>query len=179
MVVHCRVVHERRRDHQCPHCSSRFGTAADMRRHCKTVHEKVRAHACIYCPEDVAFGTMGNLNKHIDTVHLKMREHACPYCKGVAFGTKSRGRNAISMPEAAVRRAFAAIDAAEVAGGVVLFTTGTYRIDGTLRVEASDVVLRGEGADATSRWQTPVSSRRETRWRLVGRSRPSSSLSTE
>ena len=41
-----------------------------------------------------------------------------------------------------------AIDAAEVAGGVVLFPTGTYRIDGTLRVEASDVVLRGEGPDS-------------------------------
>ena len=72
-----------------------------------------------------------------------------------------------------------AIAAAEVAGRVVWFPTGTYRIDGTLRVEASDVVLRGEGADSTSRWQTPASSRRETRWRLVGRSRPSSSLSTE
>ncbi len=38
-----------------------------------------------------------------------------------------------------------AIDAAEVAGGVVLVPAGTYRIDGMLRVEASNVIIRGEG----------------------------------
>jgi len=69
MVVHCRTVHERRRDHKCPHCSSRFGRASDMQTHCKTVHEKVRAHVCPNC-NGVAFGHMGHLNKHIDTVHL-------------------------------------------------------------------------------------------------------------
>ena len=40
----------------------------------------------------------------------------------------------------------AAIDDAELAGGVVFFPAGTFRIDGTLSVEASNVVLRGEGA---------------------------------
>lgn len=42
-----------------------------------------------------------------------------------------------------------AIDAAEVAGGVVLFGAGTYRIDDLLRVEASNVVLRGQGSGQT------------------------------
>ena len=74
-----RVVHEKRRDHKCPHCNSRFGTAGNMRTHCSNVHEKVRAHKCPHC---------NNLMKHTDTVHLKLREHACPNCPGVAFGDK-------------------------------------------------------------------------------------------
>jgi hypothetical protein len=41
----------------------------------------------------------------------------------------------------------AAIDAAEVAGGVVLVPEGTYRIEGTLRVTGSDMVLAGQGPD--------------------------------
>jgi hypothetical protein len=41
-----------------------------------------------------------------------------------------------------------AIDAAEQAGGgIVKVPAGTYRLDGTLKVEASRVVLRGEGPD--------------------------------
>jgi len=44
----------------------------------------------------------------------------------------------------------AAIDAAEVAGGaVVSLPAGLYMIDGTLRVGASRVVLRGAGPEAT------------------------------
>ena len=42
----------------------------------------------------------------------------------------------------------AAIDAAsEAGGGVVYFPGGLYRIDGTLKVESSGVVLRGAGPD--------------------------------
>ena len=72
-----------RREHQCPHCTSRFGTVSNMRAHCKTVHEKVRAHAS----PTVMASPSGNM--HIDTVHLKLRDHACPDCEGVAFGCKS------------------------------------------------------------------------------------------
>jgi len=43
----------------------------------------------------------------------------------------------------------AAIDAASVSGGVVRLGAGTYRVDGVLRVEASQVVLRGEGPERT------------------------------
>lgn len=43
----------------------------------------------------------------------------------------------------------AAIDAASVSGGVVHLGPGTYRVDGVLRVEASQVVLRGEGPERT------------------------------
>ncbi|MCP4641650.1 MAG: hypothetical protein GY851_14500 [bacterium] len=40
----------------------------------------------------------------------------------------------------------AAIDAAEVAGGVVFFPGGMYRIEGQLTVTASNVILRGDTA---------------------------------
>ncbi len=42
-----------------------------------------------------------------------------------------------------------AIDAASVSGGVVWIEAGTYRVQRPLRVEASHVVLRGEGPDRT------------------------------
>ncbi len=42
-----------------------------------------------------------------------------------------------------------ALDEAAVAGGVVLIPAGLYRVDGLLSVTASNVVLRGEGADQT------------------------------
>ncbi|MGM0575365.1 MAG: glycosyl hydrolase family 28-related protein [Myxococcota bacterium] len=49
----------------------------------------------------------------------------------------------------------AAVDAAEEAGGgVVLVPAGLYRVDGTLRVEGSRVVLRGEGPEDSRLWFT-------------------------
>lgn len=46
----------------------------------------------------------------------------------------------------------AVIDAASVAGGIVHLAAGTYRVDGTLSVTASNVVLRGDGPEATRLW---------------------------
>ena len=46
----------------------------------------------------------------------------------------------------------AAIDAASVAGGRVDLPAGTYRIDGTLVVTASDVALVGVGPDTQLRF---------------------------
>lgn len=43
----------------------------------------------------------------------------------------------------------AAIDAAYGSGGVVHFSKGTYRMDGRLNVNASNVVLDGEGSSST------------------------------
>lgn len=43
----------------------------------------------------------------------------------------------------------AALDEAAGAGGVVFLPAGLYRVDGLLSVTASNVVLRGEGADQT------------------------------
>ena len=48
----------------------------------------------------------------------------------------------------------AAIDAASVAGGVVLLPTGTLRVDDLLTVSASGVVLRGQGSAQTRLWFT-------------------------
>ncbi len=47
-----------------------------------------------------------------------------------------------------------AIDAAEVAGGVVYLPAGLYRCDGVLRVDAPGVAIRGDGADATKLYFT-------------------------
>ena len=47
---HVRVVHEKRRDHACPHCAAAFSEASDLTRHVRTVHEKRRDHACPTAP---------------------------------------------------------------------------------------------------------------------------------
>ena len=47
----------------------------------------------------------------------------------------------------------AAIEAAEN-GGVVWVPAGTYRIDGLLRIEQSNVVLAGEGPEKSRLWFT-------------------------
>jgi len=43
----------------------------------------------------------------------------------------------------------AAIDAAEVSGGIVFFPPGTYRIDSPLTIDSSNVHLIGSGSEAT------------------------------
>ena len=43
-MLACTVVHE-----ECPHCNSRFGRAGNTRQHCQTVHEKRRDHKCPHC----------------------------------------------------------------------------------------------------------------------------------
>ena len=72
LTRHIETVHEKRRDHACPHCPSAFGQKGDLKTHIKVVHEKRRDHACGYC-EGLAFGTAGNLKRHIDVVHLKIK----------------------------------------------------------------------------------------------------------
>ena len=69
---HIETVHEKRRDHACPHCPSAFGVKSHLTKHIKVVHEKRRDHACGYC-KDVAFGTAGTLKAHISAVHLKIK----------------------------------------------------------------------------------------------------------
>jgi DNA-directed RNA polymerase subunit RPC12/RpoP len=69
---HIETVHEKRRDHACPHCPSAFGQKSTLRTHVETVHEKRRDHACPYC-DGVAFGTAGTLKNHISAVHLKIK----------------------------------------------------------------------------------------------------------
>jgi len=41
-----RSVHEKRKDHPCPHCAAAFGTAGDLMRHMRAVHQKRKDHAC-------------------------------------------------------------------------------------------------------------------------------------
>ena len=66
-------MHEKRRDHACPHCKGvAFGEKGNLKTHIKVVHEKRRDHVCGYC-KGVAFGTASTLKKHIDVVHLKIK----------------------------------------------------------------------------------------------------------
>jgi hypothetical protein len=65
-------VHEKRRDHACPHCPNAFGHKSTLKTHIKTVHEKRRDHVCGYCT-GVAFGRAGDLKKHISAIHLKIK----------------------------------------------------------------------------------------------------------
>ena len=65
-------MHEKRRDHACPHCPCAFGEKGTLTNHIKIVHEKRRDHVCGYC-KGVAFGTAGTLKKHISAIHLKIK----------------------------------------------------------------------------------------------------------
>jgi len=39
-----RTVHEKRKDHACPHCAAAFGQASKLTTHVRVVHEKRRNH---------------------------------------------------------------------------------------------------------------------------------------
>ena len=67
MNKHVRTVHEKRRDHKCPHCAAAFGTADHLTRHVHAVHEQRRDHACLHCA--AAYGTLGGLTRHVRTQH--------------------------------------------------------------------------------------------------------------
>ena len=45
LTRHVRTVHEKRRDHACPHCIAVFGHASSLTTHVRTVHEKRRVQA--------------------------------------------------------------------------------------------------------------------------------------
>ena len=60
-------MHEKRRDHACPHCAAAFGQAGSLTKHVRTVHEKRRDHVCLHCA--AAFGQADALTKHLRTQH--------------------------------------------------------------------------------------------------------------
>ena len=55
LTRHMRAVHEKRRDHACPHCAAAFGRASDLTRHVHTVHRQgeqsgmMRRAYCCFC----------------------------------------------------------------------------------------------------------------------------------
>ena len=71
------AVHEKHRDHLCPHCDkiSAFAQAINLKMHVCMVHEKRKDHACPHC--DAAFGTASSLTRHVRAVHEKRKDHAC------------------------------------------------------------------------------------------------------
>ncbi len=72
-------------------------------------------------------------------------ERALPFRDGPIFDVTTYGATADGSADATA--AFQeAIDAAELDGGVVRVPAGDYRVDGVLVVDASGVVMRGEGA---------------------------------
>jgi hypothetical protein len=40
--MHVRAVHEKRRDHTCPHCAAAFAQASNLTKHVRMVHKKRR-----------------------------------------------------------------------------------------------------------------------------------------
>jgi hypothetical protein len=79
MTKHVRTVHEKRKDHACPHCAAAFGTAGNLRTHVRTVHEKRKDHACPHCA--AAFGHASTLTTHVRTQHPdNTQSNECPVC---------------------------------------------------------------------------------------------------
>ena len=79
LTSHVRAVHEKRRDHACPHCAATFTQAGNMATHVRTVHEKRKDHACPHCA--AAFGVAGTLMTHVRTQHPDNTQgNECPVC---------------------------------------------------------------------------------------------------
>jgi hypothetical protein len=75
-------------------------------------------------------------------------EVTIPDVTGIEYSVTAYGADASGASDstAAIQ---AAIDAAEVEGGIVLFPAGEYRVDGLLTVNSSNVVLRGMGVSSS------------------------------
>ena len=67
------MVHEKHKDHVCPHCAAAFGQAGHLTMHVRTVHDKRKDHACPHCA--AAFGKASNRTEHVRTQHP---ENECP-----------------------------------------------------------------------------------------------------
>jgi uncharacterized Zn-finger protein len=79
MTKHVRTVHEKRKDHACPHFAAAFTQAGSLTRHVRMVHEKRKDHACPHCA--AAFGTASNLTTHVRTQHPdNTQSNECPVC---------------------------------------------------------------------------------------------------
>ena len=85
MRTHVRTVHEKRRDHGCPHCPAAFGQKCSLTKHVRSVHEKRRDHVCRYCP--AAFGRAETLRKHMRSKHPDDIPPECPICFKLLAGS--------------------------------------------------------------------------------------------
>ena len=74
LTRHVRAMHEKRKDHACPHCAAAFGQANNLTTHVRTVHEKRRDHACPHCTYMYVAQTASYLTKHVRTQHLVVGE---------------------------------------------------------------------------------------------------------
>ena len=85
MRTHVRTVHEKRRDHGCPHCPAAFGRKGHLTTHVRTVHLKRRDHECPYCP--ATFGHKGSLTRHMRRKHPNDIPPECPLCFKLLAGS--------------------------------------------------------------------------------------------
>ena len=67
LKTHVRTVHEKRRDHACPHCAATFTQSSNRTTHVRAVHEKRRDHACTHCA--AVFSEASKRTRHMRTQH--------------------------------------------------------------------------------------------------------------
>ena len=90
MRTHVRTVHEKRKDHQCPHCTYAAGTAGYLRTHVRTVHEKRRDFKCPHCPK--SFGQAAHRARHMRSKHPNDDAQAaeCSVCLELLAGVADK-----------------------------------------------------------------------------------------
>ena len=56
--LHVRTVHEKRKDHACPHCAAAFGEAGTLTTHVRTQHpDNTQGNECPVCMERMEAAT--------------------------------------------------------------------------------------------------------------------------
>ena len=63
-----RTVHEKRRDHACPHCAAAFGAAINLAMHVRTVHKSVNGHELLLQSDEVD-EVAQFIQEHADALH--------------------------------------------------------------------------------------------------------------
>ncbi len=64
---HIKAIHEKAREHICPHCNKAFSQRFTLKEHISAKHTKGYEHKCALCHRQFAHKT--NFTRHMKTVH--------------------------------------------------------------------------------------------------------------
>jgi hypothetical protein len=84
-----RTVHEKRKDHACPHCAAAFGVASSLTKHVRTQHpDNTQSNECPVCMEQMEAATAATTScqhrfcsRACIAASLENGNGLCPVCR--------------------------------------------------------------------------------------------------